>query len=273
MKCEIDGAMIHVLDSGTPTGRGADAERIPPLVFIHGFPFSHAMWHHQLAAVSPYYRTVAYDVRGLGGSSAGDGVFTIEGHVDDLMTLLDHLEIRKAVVIGLSMGGYITLRALERNPERFAAAVLCDTRSESDSSETRLNRARSVAYVKRKGSAAFAEDFVKKVFAPDSFQRAPAEVEIIREIITRTPPLNIAAMLLALASRTDTTESLAAIAVPTLILVGEHDTTTPPEASQAMHARIKGSEIHIIPDAAHMSPMENPAEVNRHLMAFLKALE
>lgn len=267
MKLVINGAMIHVTDSGYPSGR---ADKTPPVLFIHGFPFSMAMWHHQLGALANHCRTIAYDVRGLGTSTPGEGVFTIEGHVDDLISLLDQLDIEQAVVIGLSMGGYITLRALERNPERFAAAVLCDTRSEPDTNDARLNRAKSITDVKKRGSAAFAEEFVKKIFAPDSFQRVPTEVALIKEIITRTPPLNIAGMLLALAARTDTTDALGSIKVPTLIMVGEHDVMTPPEASQAMHQRIKGSELHIIPHTAHMSPMENPGEVNKHLLGFIK---
>ena len=102
--------------------------------------------------------------------------------------------------------------------------------------------------------------------------RVPEAVEMIRTTIAHTPPLAIAGMLLALAARTDTTPSLAAIAVPTLILVGEHDSTTPPDASRSMHERIRGSELHIIPHAAHMSPLENPGEMNARLCAFLAAL-
>jgi 3-oxoadipate enol-lactonase len=240
-----------------------------PVVFIHGFPFSHAMWQSQIGAVSRQFRAIAYDLRGLGGSSVGDGQYTIEGHVDDLIGLLDHLEIPRAVILGLSMGGYIALRALERNPDRWTAAVLCDTRSEADTNEGRIGRAAAIRTVKKSGSQAFADDFVRKVFAPASFTRVPQAVEMIAGIIARTPPLAIAGTLLALAGRTDTTGSLARITVPTLIMVGEQDTITPPEASRAMHERIARSELHIVPEAAHMSPLENPEFVNSHLLAFL----
>ncbi len=243
-----------------------------PVVFIHGFPFSHAMWESQIGAVSRQFRAIAYDVRGLGGSSVGDGQYTIEEHVDDLIGLLDHLSIPKAVILGLSMGGYIALRALERNPERWTAAVLCNTRSEADTNEGRIGRAAAIRMVKKSGSQAFADEFVRKVFAPASFTRVPDAVKMITGIIARTPPLAIAGTLLALAGRTDTTGSLSRISVPTLIMVGEHDTTTPPEASRAMHERIARSELHIVPEAAHMSPLENPGLVNSHLMEFLNRL-
>lgn len=261
MTATINGVPLHYVDLGP-----RDA---PPVVFLHGFPFSHKMWEPQLAAVSPGYRAVAYDIRGHGESYVGDGQFTIEGHVDDLLALLDHLQIPSCVIVGLSMGGYVALRALERNPDRFRAAVLCDTRSEADANENKLKRFMSIAAVKAQGSGFFAEGFVRAVFAPESFQKHPQAITTIRSIISSTAPLSIAGTLLAIAARTDTTPSLGTIAVPVLILVGELDVTTPPADARSMHEKIRGSELHIIPHAAHMSNMENPEVFNRHLLEFL----
>jgi 3-oxoadipate enol-lactonase len=261
--------MIAILD-GIPFSYVEKGSRDAlPVVFLHGFPFSHAMWEPQLQAVGARYRAIAYDLRGHGESYVGDGQYTIEGHVDDLIALLDHLAIPSCVIVGLSMGGYVTLRALERNPERFRAAVLCDTRSEPDTDENRLKRFVSMAAVKAQGSAFFAEGFVRAVFAPASLERHPAAIASIRSIISATSPLSIAGTLLALAARTDTTESLGRISISVLIMVGESDVTTPPAASHAMHERIRGSELQIIPDAAHMSNLENAEVFNRHLLAFL----
>jgi len=248
--------------------RGEDAAL--PVVFIHGFPFSHEIWLSQLEVTAKLYRAVAYDLRGHGGSGVGDGQFTIEGHCDDLIALLDHLQIARAVIVGLSMGGYIALRIVERNPERWCGLVLCDTRSEADSNEGRIRRAKDAAGVKAEGSRTFADDFVHKVFAPDSFNRRTESIASIHRIIRRTPPLSIAGTLIALAGRTDTTASLPNIKIPTLILVGEHDTITPPAASQAMLERIPGAELAVVPEAAHMSSMENPEFFNEKLLIFLK---
>ena len=262
MIISINGDPFNYVEVGSPSDL--------PVVFIHGFPFSHEMWKGQLDVVAKEFRGIAYDIRGHGASYVGDGQYTIEGHVDDLIALLDHLKVPKAVIVGLSMGGYITLRALERNPERFRAAILCDTRSDADSNEGRLKRFASIASVKRNGSAAFADEFVKNVFAEESFQKRPDAIEAIRTIIRRTPELSIAGTLLALASRTDTTASLSNIKIPTMILVGQLDVTTPPSASQAMHEQIPSSEFHIVPHAAHMSNIENAAFFNEKLMAFLR---
>jgi len=241
-----------------------------PIIFLHGFPFDHTMWDLQLEVVSRHYRAIAYDVRGHGDSTVGDGQFTIEQHVDDLIALLDHLKIHKVVIVGLSMGGYIALRALERNPERFTGAVLCDTRSEADSNEGKIGRAGAMREVKKNGSIPFADGFVKKIFAEQTFERNKEAVESIRSVIAHTPPLSIAGTLLALAARTDTTPSLSAIKVPVLILVGKEDALTPPSAAQALQERIAGSELHIVPQAGHMSNLENPEFFNEKLLYFLK---
>jgi 3-oxoadipate enol-lactonase len=263
MRAPVNGCNLHYVLSGNAAGL--------PVVFVHGFPFSLEMWRGQIDAVAAQgFRTLAYDIRGHGMSDVGDGQYTVESHVDDLCALLDHVKIAKAVIAGLSMGGYITLRALEREPGRFVAAVLCDTRSEADTDEGRVRRAASVRAVKKNGSTAYAAEYVKNVFTKESFSKNPAAIESIRQIIARTPPLSIAGTLIALAARTDTTASLGSISVPTLILVGEQDTVTPPSCSQSMQAKIPRAELHIVPGAAHMSNLENPAYFNEKLVTFLK---
>jgi len=261
MQAKIHGIKIHFVSTGAPTAT--------PVVLVHGFPFSHAMWEPQLGPLGRQHWTIAYDLRGHGSSAIGDGQYTIEGHVDDLIGLLDHLEIDRSVIVGLSMGGYVTLRALERQPERFRAVVLCDTRSEADDDEGRLKRAGAIADVKREGAAAFAESFVSKVFTAETLKRALPVVETIRGIIASTDPLSLAGNLLAMAARTDTTASLSSVEVPALILVGEHDSITPPTLSRAMAARIPDAELHVVPAAGHLSNLENPEFFNAKLLDFL----
>lgn len=262
MQVQLNGHTINYAERGMPQG--------VPIVFIHGFPFDHSMWELQMMALPNHFRAITYDVRGHGMSDVGDGQFTIELFVDDLLFLLDHLVISHAIFCGLSMGGYIALRAIERHSERCMGLVLCDTRSEADTDEGKIKRTASLKTVKQEGTRVFAEGFVKAAFAPQTFQENPAAVETIKKIITSNSPLGISGTLLALAARTETTAVLPTISVPTLILVGERDMLTPPSAAQSMHERIPNSEMHIIANAAHMSNIENPVEFNRHLLAFLK---
>jgi 3-oxoadipate enol-lactonase len=258
----VNGGYLYYAESGNAAGT--------PVVFLHGFPFSHEMWREQInAAASKGFRAVAYDLRGHGMSDVGDGQYSIESHVNDLIGFLDLLKIPQAVIVGLSMGGYIALRALERNGDRFLATVLCDTRSEADSNEGKIRRAAQMEAVKKDGAEAFADQFVKAIFTAESLSKNTEGVQKIRTIIAHTSPLSIAGTLLALAARTDTTAALSSVSVPALILVGDQDAITSPDAAEAMHQRIRGSELHIIPGAAHMSNLENSHAFNTHLLKFL----
>jgi 3-oxoadipate enol-lactonase len=262
MKAVVNGGEIFYVDAGI--------SKAAPLVLIHGFPFSHEMWDPQIEALQKRFRLIVYDLRGHGKSAVGDGQYTLEFFVDDLLGLLDHLKLERAVLCGLSMGGYIALRAVERNPERVSGLILADTQAKADSNEAKLKRAAAIKSVKANGVKAYAEGFVKSVFAPQSLANSKAAV---MRIIQENSSLGICGALLALASRTDTTDALPGIKAPTLILVGEHDTLSPPSASQEMHNRIPNSEIHVIPNAAHMSNLENSEAFNKHLLDFLGRLQ
>jgi 3-oxoadipate enol-lactonase len=264
MKIRLNGSLINYVERGLPNGL--------PAVFIHGFPFNHEMWDPQMRTLSNRIRAISYDIRGHGASDVGDGQFTIELFVDDLIALLDHLVIDKAVLCGLSMGGYIALRAIERYPERVRALVLCDTKSEPDGNEAKIKRAATLKSIKSAGVPAFADEFVKSIFAPETCRVNDALVDRIRRMIVANAPLGISGTLLALAARTDTTPSLPAIHVPTLILTGDQDILTPPAAAEALHDRITGSRMAIVPKAGHMSNLENPAFFDSELESFLDPL-
>jgi 3-oxoadipate enol-lactonase len=264
MKIRLNKCIINYTERGLPQGI--------PVVFVHGFPFDHTMWEPQMKALPNHFRAITYDVRGHGGSDVGDGQYTIEFFVDDLIALLDHLVIEKAILCGLSMGGYIALRAYERHPMRFKALVLCDTRSEADTNEGRIKRSATLKTVKTDGVGVFADEFVKAIFDPETFQTHPETVESIKRTIRSTSPIGISGAALALAARTDTTGVLSKIQVPTLILVGEHDKLAPPSASETMQRQITGSELQMIRKAGHMSNLENAPEFNKHLIDFLNRM-
>ena len=243
-----------------------------PVVLIHGFPFSHEMWRPQIRVLSERFRVIDYDLRGHGQTSAGDGQYPLEFFVDDLIALLDHLKIEKAALCGLSMGGYIALRAVERNPERVLALILADTQAKADSNEAKLRRAGSIKAIKTNGVKQFAENFLKTAFTPHSLKPKSESAVTIQRIIESNSALGICGALLALATRTDTTDSLSVIQVPTLILVGEQDSLTPVAASQEMHDRIRDSEMQVIKNASHLSNIENLEEFNSQLLSFLNKL-
>lgn len=242
------------------------------VLLIHGFPFNHRMWEPQVSALSKEFRVISYDVRGHGKSEPGDGQYTIEFFVDDLLAVLDHLQIKEAVLCGLSMGGYIALRAAERHPERFKGLVLCDTKSEPDANEAKIKRSAAVRALKEKGVSAFAPEFLKQVLSDKTLASKSGTVDFLSSVIKENTPAALSGTLIALAARTDTTPALSKIGCPALLLVGEEDKLTPPSAAEAMKQKIPKAELFVIKEAGHISNAENPAEFNQRLLEYLKSL-
>ena len=243
-----------------------------PIVFVHGFPFNSQMWEHQVEYLKDQYHCITYDIRGLGESPVGDGQFTMEMFVDDLFAIMDEFQLKHPIIAGFSMGGYITLRAVEREPDRFRALILCDTKSEADDNAGKIKRAQGVKAVNNYGAEKFATAFVPLAFAEKARQRIPVIFNSTLTQAAAASPEGIKGCLLAMAGRTDTTEFLSNINVPTLLVVGEQDAITPPDVMQAMHEKIKGSEFVTIAEAGHMAPVEKADEVNRAIGDFLSKL-
>jgi pimeloyl-ACP methyl ester carboxylesterase len=191
----------------------------------------------------------------------------------DVAALLEQLEIRRAVVGGLSMGGYVALSFYRRFPLRVRALVLADTRPQADTDEARRNRAEQAQTILRDGMAAIADGFLRNVLTPATLAQQPAIVARVREMLTSTDPHGAAAALHGMAARSDHTDFLPLILAPTLIIVGSEDKLTPPQDAGLMHREIRGSHLEIIDGAAHVSNLEQPAQFNRALADFLQALQ
>lgn len=245
-------------------------ENVPVIIFIHGFPFNKEMWNKQLDALSENLRVIAYDVRGHGNSYSGTDDFSIELFVKDLLSFMDALEIEKTTLCGLSMGGYIALKAIEKYPYRFDKLILCDTSCKPDSHEAKEKRMKAIEGILENGVEKFADDGIMIFFAQESLNTKKDMIAEVREIMVHTTEKSIIKTLLALSKRKETCSILSEIKVPVLILVGEEDKITPPEAAQFMHKEINGSVISIIKHAGHLSNLENPEQFNTQLKKFLE---
>jgi 3-oxoadipate enol-lactonase len=243
-----------------------------PVVLLHGFPLGLDLWEPQFAALESKYRVLAYDARGHGKSGTGEGPWAFEDMVDDLLGVLDTAGFDRAIVVGLSMGGYVALRFAEREAARVRALVLADTKSDADGDAAKLKRAGALRLLRAGGAKAFAESSLRTLLAHETMKGRPDVVEKVRAMIEACPAAGIAGALVAMAGRTDTTGSLERIAVPTLVLVGEKDGLTPPSDSKALVARIPGSRYVEIPGAGHLSSLENPGAFNAALLEFLAGL-
>jgi len=242
------------------------------VIFIHGFPLNKSMWDSQLVALKDDYRVIAYDIRGHGNSDAGDEDFSIDLFANDLISFMDSLKIRKAIVCGLSMGGYIAINAIGNYPERFDALILSDTQCFADTPEVRENRLSTIENIRKNGLEDYAHESIKNLFAPVSLLSKDAEIASVREMIINTSKQSIFNSLHALAIRKDTSGILSHIKVPVLILVGDEDEITPPEMAESMHIKINGSQLNIIEHAGHLSNMENPFEFNYQVRMFITSV-
>lgn len=244
-----------------------------PVVFIHGFPFDHNLWKKQISKFSLNFFCVAYDVRGLGKSDPGDGQYTMESFTDDLEMVIDVMRLHRPVICGLSMGGYIALRAVERIEEKFSGIILCDTRSNADSNEGKINRALAIKKINSEGVKSYIKEFIPSCFSEESLGN---KKNLVRETISNSEYFSskgVKGCILAMAGRIDTTGNLSKLSIPALILCGEQDKISPPDVMKGMADKISNSEFYKIPNAGHLSPLENPDAVNKYIDNFLKKID
>jgi len=171
------------------------------------------------------------------------------------------------------MGGYIALNAIENYPERFNALLLCDTNCAADLPQAKDKRMETIESIKEKGVELYAQESLKRLFAPISFSKQIEEISIVRAMIIGTSKESLFKTLYAIAQRAESCTKLHEIKVPVLILVGKDDEITPGDVALAMHKKIKNSTIHFIDRAGHLSNMENPIQFNFQLNNFLKTLK
>jgi 3-oxoadipate enol-lactonase len=265
IKITVNDLMVSYNDEG-PDGA-------PVIIFIHGFPFNKSMWNKQVKALKNNYRLIAYDVRGHGNSDVGNEDFSIELFVKDLLNLMDALNIDRTILCGLSMGGYIALNAIENYPDRFDALILSDTNCISDTPEVKEKRMKTIESIKKDGVEKFADESMNNFFAPESLSTKKKEIAAVRDMIVNTSKQTLYKTLQAFYERKETCSRLPEIKVPVLIMVGKEDIITPPAAALTMHEKIKGSIIHIIDHAGHLSNMENLGEFNNRLTEFLSLIK
>lgn len=259
----VSGITLAVHDEGSG----------PPILFVHGFPLSHSMWRPQLEAFESDHRVIAPDLRGFGESDVTDVTVTMEQHAEDLAALLNELNVNEPIVLcGLSMGGYIAWQFLQKYPQRLRALILCDTRAIADTPDGVENRKRLAKMVFENGSAAVASAMLPNLFSPATGDRDQSVIDELRQTIAATSPQGIAAASLGMAKRPDVTSLLTSIETPTLLIVGEDDSISTPQEMKTIADAMPNARLEVIPEAGHMSPLENPRPVNAAIREFLQSL-
>ncbi|WP_225804079.1 alpha/beta fold hydrolase [Streptomyces sp. NK15101] len=242
----------------------------PALLLVHGHPFDHTMWQPQIDRFSPTHRVIAPDLRGYGITPPGaeTEVIGLGDFAEDLVDLLDDLGIDDCVVAGLSMGGQIAMELVRRHPERVRGLVLADTFPAAETEEGRKARNAMADRLLREGMRGYADEVLDRMVAPYNTHAAPH----VHRMMCATDPVAAAAALRGRAERPDYRETLAAVAVPALVVVGRDDTYTPVADAEEMHALLPHSTLTVIERAAHLPNLERPEEFDAALDAFLRSL-
>jgi len=239
------------------------------VVFIHGFPFDSSIWDKQMEDLPENVCGISYDIRGFGKSSGGHHFFSIDLFAADLIRFLQKLSARRIVLCGVSMGGYIALRAAQRSSDHLAGLILCDTNASADSNEAKLKRFESINLITGGGKAQFIEGFLKGLFSKKTNEENQKLIDQIGRIMSGTNDDSICAGQLALASRTETVSFLPAISVPCLIIRGAEDQMMSIEQAEQMDSQLNSHGILELADAGHLPNAENPEAFNEAINNFL----
>ncbi len=243
-----------------------DVGKGPPFLLLHAFPLSSSAFQTQIGALPA--RLILPDHRGFGASGgSGPTAVTMEQYAQDALDLLDYLGIDRAVVGGVSMGGYIAMALLALAPERVAGLALLDTRADADDAAARAAREKLALSVLDEGLDGLIASMLPKLVAPGSHALPQVEA-LIREAAN---PEGVAAALRGMALRPERTRELAAYRGPALVLVGELDGVTNPEKAEAMVRLMPQASLVRVPDAGHLANLERPAIVNAALAALVDA--
>lgn len=244
-----------------------------PIVFLHAFPLNRTMWATQERLLSSQFRIITIDLRGHGESDAPLWRYTLEQSAGDVSALLGHLEIRRALFVGLSMGGYILFAFYRRYAARVKGLILADTKAQADTEEGKNGRFQLAQIAYKKGPSAIADVMIPKLLSPATIQTNPDLVQQVRAMIEGNQISGIAWDLMAMAERPDSVALLKRITCPTQIIVGELDQATPPSDAKLMAEQIPHARLAIIPNAAHLANLEQPETFNQIVATFALNLE
>jgi 3-oxoadipate enol-lactonase len=244
-------------------------EGAPWLVFSHSLACTVRMWDGEIAALKDRHRILAYDTRGHGQSAAPKGPYTLEQLADDLQALLKQLKIEKPHYVGLSMGGMIGQTAALKYPGIFRSMTLCDTTSRYPAEAAPLWQER-IKIAESKGMAALVQPTLERWFTEPFRKNQPDKVKRVAQSIEKTPVAGYVGCCHAI-PKINVTARLKEIKTPTLVICGENDPGTPPAMAREIQENLPGAKLVLIPQAAHLSNIEQPEAFNRALADFLSS--
>lgn len=263
MKADLNGITLAYSDRGNGL----------PLVLIHGFPLCRKMWRPQAEALAKAgCRVITPDLRGFGESGLTSGIVSMDIYADDIVALMDLLGIDKAVVGGMSMGGYVLLNLLERYPDRVAAPIFIVTKAGDDDDAGKARRTALAEACRVQGILPVAEAFRNLLFAPATLTDNPELVDEVFGWLNATAPQGAAAALIAMRDRKDCVPLLGGISQPALVIGADQDQAVPVENSRIIAEGLPDAELCILHGGGHLVNLEQPAGFNEAILKFLAGL-
>jgi 3-oxoadipate enol-lactonase len=240
-----------------------------PVICIHGNGLNRQLWRHLAPKLSPKYRTIIYELRGMGESETV-GIpglkFSIKDHGDDLGAIMDAMGIDKAAIVAHAFGSFVSMKFAADHPERVSAMVVFCTSAKIES-KTKDRLPRWVEIVEKEGMDPLIEEAMDRWFV-DSFKQAhPEIIDLYREMVGANPRMGYAANCRGIIEY-DIRDELARITCPTLVVTGESDRSTPPEDHRLIADRIPNCRLVVVKNASHTVPEEQPEEFNRLVLEF-----
>lgn len=240
-----------------------------PVLLLHAYPLNSRMWDSLRTRLS-WRRVFAPDFPGFGSAAASEA--SLDAFAEGVVAEMDAADVEQAVVLGLSMGGYVAFRLVDRWPDRVAALVLADTRAGADSEETAEKRLEQAERAKQEGLAWLPSAMIPVVLGETTRAERPDVVARVRSMMLQASRDGVANALLAMRSRPDSRELLRRIEVPVLVLVGEEDSVTGTDEARVIAQGVQHSELKVIPKAGHLSNLENPEAFEEAVEKFLKRI-
>ena len=245
----------------------------PPVLLLHPFPAHDALWLPAAQTLLSRYRVILPDLRGHGDSGVGEGPATMQKHANDIARVLDHAEVGRAPLAGVSIGGYALFEFWRRYRGRVAALILCDTKAQADTAEARAARLQAAADVLEQGTEPFIDSMIPKLFGRTTINTRPDLLKAPKEMMMKMSPEDISLVQKGMAERPDSVDILNTINVPTIVVAGEEDTLTPVRDAELMRQNIPGSQLKVVPRAGHYAVWEQAEEVGKLVRQFLDSVQ
>jgi pimeloyl-ACP methyl ester carboxylesterase len=244
-----------------------------PVVLLHPFPIHHGFWQNVSAILSPQYKLIMPDLRGMGASTPGDGPATMQKHAEDVRRVCDDARIGKAAFVGVSIGGYTLFEFWRRSRERAIGLAFCNTRANAETDEGKKGRLDAAQRIEERGTEQFLDGLIPILVGETTKRNRPDILEEAWRMALIATGKGLIANQLGMAERPDSIPTLTTISVPALFVGGTEDVGAPPAEIERMHNGARGSRMKIIQNAGHFAAMEKPQEFAEILREFLMTLK